>query len=548
MYRSVSFIRYLIVGLIFIFNCAAVEAARASQEEIRDVGEHGLGSMTAPLDVRQYLVEFHKNPRRIMTARLVKRDEDGVVVHSTQSLFSVSDIRSGKYRVFRDEVRAQMCQRAGVDCAGKASSEGVDPMVSPGEKDSIEQFLTTMRILREPAEMEQLGLIHHTLQVSPWSDSFWPVQKGLTGRRFADGGYPNSKSWSDNFAYINARPAWTIAPDNMSPAEKYDYLVGDRSWKMTHWVWNKGQRYMNRYGFVPSWTGLCHGWAPAAIMTPLPKQTVTLKAYNGGSVTFLASDIKALASQLWGEAPPIVRFAGARCKKFNPREDEVGRITDPNCYDINPGTFHMALVNQMGVAKRSFVIDSTFDFEVWNYPMYAYQYHYFNPQTLAVSKSISGSVVSRDRFTIDKFKRYRNPKTKSFVGIAMDATYAIPTQPSRKVINRQSYHTVRYVYDLELDENGVIVGGEWYSNFHPDFLWNPTPESRAMSQVEKSRETPLQWDGDGAISDEVHEAAMRASGRGEPLAVVIERLVQLAATVPTETTPANSQPAAPARD
>jgi hypothetical protein len=285
---------------------------------------------------------------------------------------------------------------------------------------------------------------------------------------------------------------------------------------------------MARYGFVPSWTGLCHGWAPASIMTAVPLRSLTLKAFNGGSVTFFASDIKALASQLWGEAPPIVKFAGTRCKTFNPREDEVGRVVNDACYDVNPGTYHMAVVNQLGVAKRSFVMDSTFDFEVWNYPLYAYQYHYFNPQTLAVSKHLAGSVVPLEKFTIDKFRRYRNPGAKSVVGVAMDITYAIPTQPSRKAVNRQSYHTVRYVYDLELDATGAIIGGEWYSNFHPDFLWNPTPESRALARVEKNRETPLEWNGMDSISAEVHEAATYASGKGEPLAAVVETLVRMA--------------------
>lgn len=482
----------------------------------------------APMDVREFLRQFHRDPKRMMNSRPAKWDETGASLHTIQSVFTSDDSQSGKYLLYRDEVRAQVCRRAGIDCDSTSDSD-MSPLSKPGAKDSISQFLTTMRIIRRPAEMESKGLLHHTLQVSPWSDSFWPVQKGFTARRFADGGFPNSKSWSDNQSYIAARPAWTVSPDNMSPAEKYDYLVGDRSWKMTDWAWNKGRRYMNRYGFVPSWTGLCHGWAPAAIMTPLPQRMLTVRAFNGGSVTFSPSDIKALASQLWGEAPPIMRFAGGRCKSFNPREDEVGRIVNEACYDVNPGTFHMALVNQMGVAKRSFVIDSTFDFEVWNYPLYAYQYHYFNPQTLAISKTLSGSVVSRDRFTIDKFKRYRNPEAHAMVGIVMDVTYAIPTQPSKRVVNRQSYHTVRYVYDLELDAKGSIVGGEWYSNFHPDFIWNPTPESRAMSYIEKKREVPFEWSGDGPISADIHEAALKASARGEPLAVIVETLTAMAA-------------------
>jgi len=272
-------------------------------------------------------------------------------------------------------------------------------------------------------------------------------------------------------------------------------------------------------------------------MTPSPKRSIRVRAYNGGEVTFYPSDIKALASLAWGETPPIVRFAGSRCKSFNPREDEVGRVTNDGCFDVNPATFHLAVVNHIGRGKRSFVLDATFDWEVWNYPIYAYHYHYFNPQTLAVSANLNGSVVRRSQYSIDKFRRYRNSEAKSFVGVAMDITYAIPTQPSRKVITKQTYQTVRYVYDLELNDLGEIVGGEWYSNFHPDFVWSPPVESRALSNFEKNLEIGLEWDGRGPVSADVHKAAVVSSAKGEPLAVVVERLVQLGAETGEITSP-----------
>jgi hypothetical protein len=217
-----------------------------------------------------------------------------------------------------------------------------------------------------------------------------------------------------------------------------------------------------------------------------------------------------------------------RCKKHNPSKDDVGRVTHEKCNDVNPGTWHLAIVNHLGSAHRSFVIDSTFDYEVWNYPVYAYEYHYFNPQTLEVGKQLYGSAVPIERFTIDKFRKYRNPLAKSIVGVAMDLTYAIPMQPTRRLTTKNRYHTVRYVYDLELDAKGNILGGEWYSNFHPDFMWTPPLGSRALSNPEKKRQKPLVWSGKGAVSDAVHKAAQSASSRGQPVAVVVERLVKLA--------------------
>ena len=491
----------------------------------------------APLDTHEFLEKFHADPKTTINMRPAKRDEYGRSLDLMATHLYSSRDRAKEALIHRDEIRAQLCARAGVDCE-KTTEDGTVPNSVPDNRNTIERFTSVpvASILRNPFKMEALGLNSIVLKNAPWSDSFWPVTRGFIGRRYADGGFPNSKDWSANYAYVQARPGWSVGANAMSPSEKYDYLVGDSSWRLTKRAWNKGTRYISQYGFVPSWVGLCHGWAPASLMTPMPVRSIQVPAYSGGMITFYPSDVKALASVLWGEAPPIVRFAGARCKKFNPQEDEVGRVTTEGCYDVNPGTFHMALVNELGQMHRGFVMDSTFDWEVWNYPIAAYSYHYFNPQTLVVSDSISGASVPAARFTIDKFKKYRAPEARSYVGVAMDVTYASVLQPSTKVIDKQKYHTVRYVYDLELDAKGNIIGGEWYSNFHPDFLWNPPIGSRAMAAVEKASLTPLSWDGQASISPEIRTMAAKASAKGEPLAVIVERLVQMA-SVPDGTTP-----------
>lgn len=480
----------------------------------------------APLDTHEYLIQFHRDPAQILNARLHRRDENGKILRNTTSAFSAADIKSKKALIYRDEVRRQICRRAGIDCRSTRGKQRVFAEV--GEREMIEKFLENIVILRRLSEIDVAKLTQRTLQKSPWSDSFWPVHKGLIARRFADGEFPDSSDWATNYAYIQSRPPATISPDIMAPAEKYDYLIGDTAWRLSDRMWGEGRGYVAQYGYVPSWVGLCHGWAPASFMYDRPLRAVTVPTYYGGSVTFYASDIKALAAELWGEAKETVKFVGRRCTNHNPPEDELGRSTNDACFDVNPGTWHMAVVNQVGSLQRSLVLDSSFDYEVWNYPIYAYQYHYFNPQTLAVSNSLAGSAVPVSEFTIDKFKKYRGAKVKSVVGIAMDVTYSIPTQPSRRPILKDKNHTVRYVYDLELDASGNIIGGEWYSNFHPDFLWYPPFGTRAVSGVERGRDQPLIWDGKTAVSDDVRTAGAKASARGQPLAVIVDRLVELA--------------------
>jgi hypothetical protein len=184
----------------------------------------------------------------------------------------------------------------------------------------------------------------------------------------------------------------------------------------------------------------------------------------------------------------------------------------------------------MGVVKRSFVFDATYDAQVWNYPLYAYKYQYFNPQTLSVSSKLSGAAVRLSDFTIDKFKAYRSPEAKYVVGVAMDVTYVIPTLPSMKAVTLSAYHTVKYVYDLELDAKGEILGGEWYSNFHPDFIWNFPEGGRSLSDGERSLGQPLVWDGASPVSPEISSIARQASSKRQPLAVIVETLERLAQT------------------
>ncbi|MEK7357962.1 MAG: hypothetical protein AAB250_16045, partial [Bdellovibrionota bacterium] len=346
---------------------------------------------------------------------------------------------------------------------------------APGEANQITAFVYATTVNKNLFAMEQAGQLQAAVPNAPWSDSFWPMKLGLLGRRWLEKGFPSSQVWLENFNYYLAHPSSQLPVNQLSPAEKYDLLVGDSSMTLTGAQWAAGKKHQDKSGSVPSWAGLCHGWSPASIMVPNPQKIVTVTGPGGQQIPFYPSDIKALAALAWGEASPRKRFVGTRCGTTHPKEDAVGRVIDEGCFDVNPATWHMAIVHQIADQKRSFVMDATYDLQVWNYPVYSYKYSYFNPQTLATSDTIAGSIVKISDFTIDKFSPYRSPLAKYVVGIAMDVNYSIPTQPSTKPIPVPMFHAVKYVYDLEIDEAGTILGGEWYSNFHPDFLWNPLP-------------------------------------------------------------------------
>src|SRR5690606_11050922 len=134
-----------------------------------------------------------------------------------------------------------------------------------------------------------------------------------------------------------------------SPAEKYDLLVGDSSMSLTKYSWGRGRPYYERYGVVPSWMGICHGWSAATHMkAKIPYGSIVLKTANGNSIRFYQSDVKALVSLLWANASLPTRFLGNRCNKKPPR-DGTGRTTDDKCRDNNAASFYLSITNQLGI-------------------------------------------------------------------------------------------------------------------------------------------------------------------------------------------------------
>ena len=462
-----------------------------------------------PTDTESYLREFHSNPKRVMNTPLAKLDENGKIVENYMSPLAEASTS------LEDMIEA------------KAGGVIFDPLASPDDHSKVDDFLYSRDYSRNLLEMEENGLMQATLPEPPWSDSFWPMTRGLIARRWLDPGFPDSKKWIENYDYVQANPPSILSLNNLSAAEKYDILVDDPAMTLTERMWAAGKSHQEGpAGRVPGWAGLCDGWSPASIMTPNPRRSVTLTSASGLRITFNPSDIKALASLAWAKARPKIKQVGKRCTATHPREDAHGRVLDPVCFDVNPATWHVGVVHQIGVEKRSFVFDATYDQQVWNYPIYAYNYSYFNPQTFRTSKSMEGMAVRVRDFNIDKFRKYRSSNANFVIGVAMDLTYAIPTQPSSNPVRGSKFHTVKYVYDLEVDKEGNIVGGEWYSNFHPDFIWNLLPDSRPVSRGEG--DTVFAWDGESPLPQEIRAAAAKASPVSQPSTSILETLIRLA--------------------
>ncbi len=208
------------------------------------------------------------------------------------------------------------------------------------------------------------------LDVSPWASSYWPVYEDSINYR-----WNGSSSQSPAAKYGEA-----FGVDNIEDRVSQTHGV-DRYTSRTACTTNDqcnsdiGESCAKRHGedeghCIPTWWGICHAWAPVAILEPEPEHAVTR---NG--VEFKVNDIKALVTLAYNETD--VRFVSLRC---NEDEDDIeydlyDRPTgnDSECADTNPGTYHVLLTNYLGLRGQSFVEDRTFDDEVWNQPLRAYR-------------------------------------------------------------------------------------------------------------------------------------------------------------------------------
>ncbi|MBI3556837.1 MAG: hypothetical protein HY074_11290 [Deltaproteobacteria bacterium] len=409
---------------------------------------------------------------------------------------------------------------------------GLDATAPYLENDSAANLVDELKYT-DLVAMESAGLLRARLAEQPWSGDYWPVYRGMIAKRYAEDPRHFSVDWKANHdKYLEGANSTSI--DTLSPAEKYDLLMGDSARALTKAMWEEGRPYYERFNTVEHWMGLCHGWAPASYMMPRPAHAIEALAADGQTrIRFYPDDLKALATLLWAKAPAETRFIGGRCNEKTPVLDENGRLKNPDCFDTNPGTWHLSAVNQLGHSRRSFVMDSAYDYQVWNQPLYSYSYSYFNPETREPVPSMDQAKTELKDFTKDKFQKYRSPDAVSIVGIAMDVTYMTenpPTHNESNAADADSRMTVTYLYDVELDQNGTIIGGEWYEKVHPDFLWSPVRGGRAQALgdrlLERARDRS-RWDAHAPIPELWQRASTISSERGQPLARVIETLVTL---------------------
>ena len=331
-------------------------------------------------DLEKFLLEFDQNPSKVMNQLPAKSRTGGHYIFS--------GLKSSEIVEAKTTIRDKHC--SGSECQKSSFNYNDDPMylLDPVNEVCDDRFCRdNFDYVTDIFIMDRFGFKRSKLEFQPWSDDSPAITAGATAKRYDINPTPDGDiDWKFFHQNYLDNPTSEMVDrgliNKLSPAEKYDLLVGDENFTMTKMMWNEGRSYYNNNGEVERWMGICHGWAAAAFMHERPAKAITVKTYNNKNVTFYPSDIKALTSLLWAKNDYQSRFIGGRCNIKGPERDaETGRVNDPNCRDNNPATWHIAVVNQIAVARRSFVMDATFDYEVWNQPVLEYSYRYFNPMT-----------------------------------------------------------------------------------------------------------------------------------------------------------------------
>lgn len=238
--------------------------------------------------------------------------------------------------------------------------------------------------------------------ITPWTDTYWPYyQDGINVRwqkrepLDAGGSWKGMspaekydiafKGWMPEAGFTELKPFNT--DDCTFDAEYYSSLGPVASWTHT----NKGLGRMTDgvdgdndgvadadecaqvndggkkdFDGAESWWGICHAWAPAALMEQEPLAPVTR---NG--VIFEVSDLKAFLTQQWDRSQAY--SVGGRCNENELERDDNGRIIREECRDLNAGSWHVIVTNFIGMNKKGMVIERTTNYEVWNQPLFGYK-------------------------------------------------------------------------------------------------------------------------------------------------------------------------------
>ena len=289
------------------------------------------------------------------------------------------------------------------------------------------------------SELPKSGKVSETTKY--WSGDYWSLKKGNINFRW----FAKKKSGYSYHSptFEEARKMRIPELAQLSPSEKYDLYTGSYDYPLKEEV----NKVANPHALY--WEGICHGWAPASVnhVEPTPK---LVKNPDGIEIPFGSTDIKALLSYYYAyeHTPTDTGQMGKRCfaaPKRNKRKE---------CHDdLNAGAFHIVLANKIGIEGKGIIADLERFNEVWNHPIVSYD-----------SKILWKNAPRKDSA----------PKTLMTMSIQTTIEYVDENGHDWHPVigsSKQITDKLIYQYELDIDDEGKIIGGRWESWKRPDFLW-----------------------------------------------------------------------------
>lgn len=277
-----------------------------------------------------------------------------------------------------------------------------------------------------------------------WSSSYWPSREGGINVRWNSVAKVGFDYASPTFEEVKKMSLEQLS--TLSPTEKYDLFTGQYGYPMKKLAATAASRR------APEWAGICHGWAPAATHHNEPTPKVMTNP-DGIKIPFGSADIKALVSYYYAFHYESERSyqLGLRCF-FGSWMGGTRACSQ----DLNAGAFHIVIANMIGLQNKGFMIDIDRYKEVWNQPVSGYKSKILQ-DNLPVSAGAAKSAVKEMKIATDFY----------YVDESKGLYWEVVKGTEEQIIS-----TKNYIYSLEIDANGQIVGGSWESDERPDFLWN----------------------------------------------------------------------------
>ncbi len=314
-----------------------------------------------------------------------------------------------------------------------------------------------------------------------WSDTYWPTAEGSTNHRWIDArtqsplekydaAYNATVGCSAQPAQMcgaTAKAAWDTYFACAGPAAKWHMRSFQSLNQQIDGIDNDSDGMKDECDSsddegAQGWWGLCHAWAPAALLEPEPQHAVTV-----GGVRFEVADIKALIVTVYDRNNAMM--VGGRCNAEMIDHDVNGSDANTECMDVNPGTLHVVLTNFLGLNDLALVEDRTAGRQVWNQPLAGYKVTKQAKVTNTAANACVGATGNKWTF---------NTAAKSLYEVRLTTDYLVEGNASTRPLGMDGYVSHdEYHYILELGATGKIIGGKYCTDSvenHPDFLWAPT--------------------------------------------------------------------------